>query len=151
MPVSGLEIAAVCVAIGRNAAGFVAGINDLRRRYREAELQVATLTAQANLLAAGAQNLRNLVENPGTNLQQEERDVLLPSVQTTEQLILVFRREVQRTLKCRPQDGIQDENVRLSWYRRVKFMYKQENLNRYANDIAQQTQSMNWFFQTLSG
>lgn len=149
-PASIFAVTTACMTIVENAAGFIRAIHDLHARYRNVELHVAALIANTELLGEAAGRLRGWLDNHGRELQDQERTTVYNSISACERLVLTLRQEAERTVRIRPPGENATEAEKLGFRQKMKFLWRQGMLDRYAAGINNQVAVLNLYFTAFN-
>jgi uncharacterized protein YhaN len=139
-PVSILALTSVCLGITRTAAGFVSELNDLFSRLKNTELDLSVLEGHTNILGLVAERLRRWITDHENELTEQEREPLWKCVSNCEALVTALKNAVGKV-----SNGKKTANL---WCR-VKKVFAQPQLERYARTLEQQGNALNLFLQAF--
>jgi len=116
-PASLAGLVATCYSIATCATGFIKGIHDLRRNYKDVELNTNALVTQTEAVNRAATNIRKWLSSHETRLGREERQSLHNSLEACKTIITVMFDGVQEVL-----DEKASGSARWRFWDRVKFL-----------------------------
>ncbi|KAK3372644.1 hypothetical protein B0H63DRAFT_485422 [Podospora didyma] len=141
-PISATALTSTCLAITRNAVGFVTELNDAVERARELDIDLAAITARAGVLRLAADHLRAWLETNGSRLRRSERAVVRDSLQACDLLVASLRRVTGRTRR-------RERNR--NFVQKLLFVaFSQPRLNRYSNALNDQILALNTILQAVN-
>lgn len=88
-----------CIAIARNAIGFISGLNNIRAHCRDARLNIPNIRTQTEVLQLVADGLQRWLDRRGASLDEEERRIIGCSLQASRAMIEALNEEADHTLK----------------------------------------------------
>jgi hypothetical protein len=146
-PASIAGLTGACIAIARNAVGFISGVSDIRARYRDAGLNIENINRQTEVLRLAADRLQTWLDRRGIGLSEDDGHIIRDSIQACRMLIQMLRDEADLTLRRGTNER---ERGKISRWNKVKFLWGQPRLDQYLVGINNQIAVINLFLQTLN-
>jgi hypothetical protein len=130
------------MAITRNAAAFLTGLNSLSNRLRGADLDIFGINAQTSIVSLLSDRLRIWIHDHEDEISAEERESLSKCVTTCDELVKALREATDKTN--------QEKSEKLRFRDRVRLLFNQPQLDRFANTLAQQVSALNTYLQIFT-
>jgi CHASE3 domain sensor protein len=143
-PASLAGLVATCYSIATCATGFITGIQDLRRNYKDVELNTHALVTQTEAVNSAANNIRKWLSSHETRLRSEERQSLHNSLEACRTIISAMFDGVREVLDERASGS-----TRWKFWDRVKFLWEQGQMEQYSIKLDHQIAALSLHLQAL--
>lgn len=143
-PASIAGLVGTCVAIGSSATGFIKGLNDLRTRYKDVQINSHALITQTAAVRSAVSSIRRWLARNGSGLGRKERKSIRDSLEACATIIHSMLDGVREVLGERSRGS-----TRWKFWDRVKFLWEQDQMDQYAVRLDHQVAALSLHLQAL--
>jgi hypothetical protein len=143
-PASITGLVATCVSIVSQASGFIKGIDDLRTRYKDVEINSQALVTQTGAVQNAASAIQGWLNHNGSDLGELERESIQDSLEACETLISAMLHGVRDVLVERSRGS-----TKWKFWDRVKFLWEQSQVDQQATRLNHQVAALSLHLQAL--
>lgn len=133
----------ICIAITRDATGFIADLSAAIGRVRDSDLNPTAINARARVLGLAADRLRAWLAGNGTRLRGKEREIVRESLEACERLVAALRGLAARSLPRR-------RNSQSFSRESVSSVFSRPRLERFSNTLNVQSLALDTIMQSLN-
>ncbi|KUJ08434.1 ankyrin [Mollisia scopiformis] len=143
-PASIAGLVGTCVAIGSSATGFIKGLNDLKTRYKDVQINSHALITQTAAVRSAVSSIQRWLARNGSHLGRKERKSVRDSLEACGIIIHSMLEGVREVLGERSRGS-----TRWKFWDRVKFLWEQDQMDQYAVRLDHQVAALSLHLQAL--
>lgn len=140
-PVNIVTLVGTCMPISRNATEFIVGLNGLKKRCKDVNLEASGRIAQTEAVSAATSRIGAWLQGKGHGIDHIERTSIYDSIATIEELI--------KNLRAGAESAAKPRGTKI-FRARIAFLWENDQMDDYAIGIGHQVNALNLFLSTVA-